>query len=199
MLTLLGRKKEMTQVFSEAGDIIPVTIVDFAEAVVIKQNDKVLIGFGKKKNATKSETGQIKELGFVPEKIIEIDAENNKDYDAYKTGDKFSFENIEKLKFVDVKGTTKGKGFAGVVKRWGFRGGPKTHGQSDRNRAPGSIGAGTNPGRVFKGMKMAGRLGNKNITVKNLQVVKIDVDNNLFLIKGALPGTKNSVLQINFK
>lgn len=197
MLTLLGRKKEMTQVFNETGDIVPVTIVDFKDNVVIKKGDKVYVCLGKKKNPNKPEIGLYKELGFVPEKVIEV--ENSDEFGKLNSGDKIVFEDTEKLKMVDVKGVSKGKGFAGVVKRWGFHGGPKTHGQSDRNRAPGSIGAGTSPGRVFKGIKMAGRLGNKNITVKNLKVVKVDVENNLFLIKGALPGTKNSVLQIIFK
>ncbi|MBP9758618.1 50S ribosomal protein L3 [Candidatus Dojkabacteria bacterium] len=197
MLTLLGRKKEMTQVFNEAGDIVPVTIVDFTDNVVIKKGDKIFICLGKRKSANKPQVGMYKELGFVPEKVIEV--ENSDEFVNLNTGDKFIFGSTDKLKVVDVKGTTKGKGFAGVVKRWGFHGGPKTHGQSDRNRAPGSIGAGTSPGRVFKGVKMAGRLGNKNITVKNLKVIKIDIENNLFLIKGALPGTKNSVLQIIFK
>jgi large subunit ribosomal protein L3 len=197
MLTLLGRKKEMTQVFTETGDVVPVTIVDFTDNVVIKSDDKVYIGLGKKKKTTKPESGIYKELGYVPEKVIEV--ENANEYGTLNSGDKFVFADIENYKLVDVKGTTKGKGFAGVVKRWGFHGGPKTHGQSDRNRAPGSIGAGTNPGRVFKGIKMAGRMGNKNVTIKNLKVIKIDTENNLFLIKGAIPGNRNSVLQIIFK
>lgn len=197
MLTLLGRKKEMTQVFTETGEVVPVTIVDFTDNVVIKNGDKVFIGLGKMKNPNKPQTGLYKEIGYVPEQVIEVD--NSEVLGNYKSGDKFTFETTETYKVVDVKGVSKGKGFAGVVKRWGFHGGPKTHGQSDRHRAPGSIGAGTSPGRVFKGLKMAGRLGNKNITVKNLKLIKIDTENNLFLIKGALPGNRNSVLQIIFK
>jgi large subunit ribosomal protein L3 len=97
---------------------------------------------------------------------------------------------------VDVSGNSKGRGFAGVVKRHGFRGGPKTHGQSDRHRAPGSIGAGTTPGRVWKGQKMAGRMGGKRITVQNLEVVEVIADRNLILVKGSVPGARNTLLQI---
>ena len=103
---------------------------------------------------------------------------------------------FEPGEFVDIIGRSKGRGFAGVVKRWGFAGGPRTHGQSDRTRAPGSIGGGTTPGRVFKGLKMAGHMGNRRITVKGLEIVKVDLDRNLLVVKGGVPGAPNGLLQI---
>lgn len=202
MKAIIAQKKEMTQVFGEDGSVVPVTIVDVNEVYMIGKKDEdkdgyqaIILGKGKKKNANKPELGKYKKLGFVPNFIKEIrdtviEMEENTLIDATL------FENGE---VVSVTGDTKGKGFQGVVKRWGFHGGPKTHGQSDRWRAPGSIGSGTTPGRVYKGKKMAGRMGGNQITVKNLEIVLVDKENGLIGIKGSIPGNKGSYIIIKSK
>lgn len=189
----------MTQVFNEDGFVVPVTIVDVNDVYVVGKKDSgkdgyqaTILGKGKKKNANKPELGKFKKLGFVPNFLkelrdFEIEVEENTKLGAalFKSGD-----------VISVTGSSKGKGFQGVMKRWGFHGGPKTHGQSDRWRAAGSIGSGTTPGRVYKGKKMPGRVGSSQITVKNLKVVMVDEKNGLLAIKGALPGNKGSYLVI---
>ncbi len=189
----------MTQIFDEEGSVVPVTIVDVNDVYVVGKKDSekdgykaTILGKGRKKNANKPEVGKFKKLGFVPNFIKELkdfdtEVEENRKLDAtiFQTGDK-----------ITVTGVSKGKGFQGVMKRWNFHGGPKTHGQSDRWRAPGSIGSGTTPGRVYKGKKMAGRVGAEQVTVKNLRVVMVDEKNGLIAIKGALPGNKGSYLVI---
>jgi len=202
MKAIIAQKKEMTQVFGEDGRVVPVTIVDVNEVYMIGKKDEdkdgyqaIILGKGKKKNANKPELGKYKKLGFVPNFIkeirdTEIELEENTKIDAN------IFENGE---VISVTGDTKGKGFQGVVKRWNFHGGPKTHGQSDRWRAPGSIGSGTTPGRVYKGKKMAGRMGRNQITVKNLEIVLVDKENGLIGIKGAIPGNKGSYIIIKSK
>jgi len=196
MAKLFGTKKIMTQMYAEDGKVIPVTVVDLADTVVAyKSDDRALIGVGKIKNGSQSEVGIYAELGYVPAKVVEVDVEQVVDM---KVGDKYNVATLAGVVKVDIIGTSKGKGFQGVVKRYGFAGGPKTHGQSDRERAPGSIGAGTTPGRVWKGKKMPGRMGGNRITVKNLKVVKIDEENNLLMVKGAIPGAKNARIIISF-
>jgi len=202
MKAIIAQKKEMTQVFGEDGRVVPVTIVDVNEVYMIGKKDEdkdgyqaIILGKGKKKNANKPELGKYKKLGFVPNFIkeirdTEIELEENTKIDANL------FENGE---VISVTGDTKGKGFQGVVKRWNFHGGPKTHGQSDRWRAPGSIGSGTTPGRVYKGKKMAGRMGGNQITVKNLEIVLVDKENGLIGIKGSIPGNKGSYIIIKSK
>lgn len=202
MKAIIAQKKEMTQVFGEDGRVVPVTIVDVNEVYMIGKKDEdkdgyqaIILGKGKKKNANKPELGKYKKLGFVPNFIkeirdTEIELEENTKIDAN------IFENGE---VISVTGDTKGKGFQGVVKRWNFHGGPKTHGQSDRWRAPGSIGSGTTPGRVYKGKKMAGRMGRNQITVKNLEIVLVDKENGLIGIKGSIPGNKGSYIIIKSK
>jgi large subunit ribosomal protein L3 len=202
MKAIIAQKKEMTQVFDEDGKVVPVTIVDVNEVYMIGKKDEekdgyqaIILGKGKKKNANKPEVGKYKKLGFVPNFIKEIrdtdvELEENTKIDATM------FENGE---VISVTGDTKGKGFQGVVKRWNFHGGPKTHGQSDRWRAPGSIGSGTTPGRVYKGKKMAGRMGGNQITVNNLEIVLVDKENGLIGIKGSIPGNKGSYIIIKSK
>lgn len=190
---LIGQKKEMTQVFNDKGHAIPVTLVDVSECIVVGNvGSRITVGFGKKKNPTKSEVGKYKELGFVPEMIREF--ELSMDSNA-KTGSTL-IDSVELGHKVMVSSKTKGRGFQGVVKRWGFSGGPKTHGQSDRHRAPGSIGGGTTPGRVYKGKKMPGRMGGKVKTVKGLTVSYIDKEKGILGIKGAIPGHKNTFVTI---
>jgi large subunit ribosomal protein L3 len=142
---------------------------------------------------TKPQQGHLKGAGTLLRILREFSADNPQEH---KPGDVISAELFAAGQKVDISGNSKGRGFAGVVKRHGFRGGPKTHGQSDRHRAPGSIGAGTTPGRVWKGQKMAGRMGGKRVTVQNLEVVEVVADKNLILVKGSVPGARNALLQI---
>ncbi|MBD3363170.1 50S ribosomal protein L3 [Candidatus Dojkabacteria bacterium] len=196
-MKIIGKKKIMTQIFKDTGEVVPVTVIACENLVIArKEDDKVYVGLGKKKKANKAEKGKYSSLGFVPQKVVMTKYEGFKDK---KVGDNIDLDILDEVKKVDVRSISKGKGFAGVVKRWGFSGGPKTHGQSDRLRAPGSIGAGTDPARVFPGKKMPGRLGGKIVTVKNLEVVKIDHKNNLIFVKGGVPGVKNAIVEINIK
>jgi large subunit ribosomal protein L3 len=203
MKGILGRKVGMTQVFDENGTIVPVTLVEAGPCYVTQKKtvetdgyNAIQLGFGDvpAKRLNKPANGHLKKAQAPSVKYLrefQVDdpggyAEGQQiDVSVFNVGDK-----------VDVTGTSKGKGFAGVVKRHHFRGGPKTHGQSDRWRAPGSAGAGSTPGRVFKGMRMAGRMGNERVTVQNLRVALVDPDKNLLGIKGAVPGGKNGLLII---
>ncbi len=198
----IGIKKEMTQVYEEDGTVVPVTILDIGGVVVVgfktKERDgynAIILGKGQKRKTNKALMMKYKKLGFVPKYVSEFKVEEIPE--DVKVGQRWDL-NFDEVKKVKVTGKTKGKGFAGVVKRWGFAGGPRTHGQSDRLRAPGSIGAGTTPGRVFKGMKMAGHMGDKKKTVKNLKFVKFIKDKNLVLIKGAVMGGRNNVVLLHF-
>lgn len=199
---LLGRKIGMTQVFSQAGEAIPVTVVELGPCVVTQVKTKesdgyeaVQVGYGsvKAKSMTKPEQGHLRKSGRLSRFIREFSAD---DVTTYEVGQELTAELFVVGQIVDVTGTSKGRGFAGVMKRHNFRGGPKTHGQSDRARAPGSIGAGTTPGHVFKGTRMAGRMGNKRVTVQNLQVVEILAEKNLVLIRGSVPGAKNGLVMV---
>jgi large subunit ribosomal protein L3 len=137
--------------------------------------------------------GHLKDIGqFKHLREFEID-----DIKEVKTGQKIDVDMFKAGDFVNVSGVSKGKGFAGGVKRYHFKGGPKTHGQSDRHRAPGAIGSTTTPGRVFKGLRMAGRMGNQKVTVRGLEIVEVDLERHIMLVKGAVPGAKNGLLLIN--
>ncbi len=214
---------------SKPVTVVQVNSNIIAKKVELDDGRKALVlGFGKKKNVTKPEKGQFKKIEYVPERLLQIIVDEET-FDKYNVGDLLSKEVIlsllgqeisnkeqessetdnkdqkkdeepKKNPLIDVTGISKGKGFAGVIKRWGFHRQPKTHGQSDRERHPGSIGAQT-PGRVLKGKKMPGRMGHDKVTVKNLEVVDIiEKDNNLYmLIKGAVPGPKNGYIVIKFK
>lgn len=196
---LIGRKVGMTQVFTEGGTVEAVTAIEAGPCTVtqIKSVDKegynaVQLGFGEAKRLNSPERGHLGKLGlfkhlreFRVEDTSDIELGHRIDVSLFQSGD-----------LVDVIGVSKGKGFAGTVKRHHFAGGPKTHGQSDRHRAPGSIGAGTDPGRVLKGHKMAGHMGNRRVTVKRIKVVKADPDRNLLLVGGAVPGARNGLLEI---
>jgi large subunit ribosomal protein L3 len=189
MKAILGIKKGMTRVF-EADKSVPVTVVDVSDCVVANITaDGVELGCGKEKSG-KALAGKYAKLGFVPayrEVFSSIDGDK-------KIGDKIENSVFSSGDIVYVSGIAKGKGFAGVVKRWGFAGGPKTHGQSDRWRAPGSIGAGTDPGRVIKGKRMGGRMGGNTVTLKNRKVVSLL--EGLLLIKGPLPGNNGDFVII---
>lgn len=196
---ILGKKLGMGRVFSEDGQVIPVTAIQAGPCVVTqvktKENDgynAVQLGFGEAKRLNKPLKGHLKNLGAF-KYLREVRVEDTSDI---KPGSLVKVDIFQPGSLVKVTGTSKGKGFAGVVKRHGFAGGPKSHGQSDRHRAPGSIGAGTDPGRVIKGLRMAGHMGNRRVTVRNLKVVKVDPEANLLLVKGAVPGARNSLLLI---
>ena len=199
---LLGRKIGMTQVFSPAGEAIPVTVIELGPCVVTQVRDMdrdgyeaVQVGFGdvKPKSLTTPEQGHLAKAGRLARYLREFGADN---IDEHEVGQVLTVEIFQPGQIIDVTGTSKGRGFQGVVKRHGFRGGPKTHGQSDRWRAPGSIGAGTDPGRVWKGTRMAGRMGNRRVTVQNLQVVEVLADKHILLVKGSVPGAKNGLLMV---
>lgn len=199
---LLGRKIGMTQVFSSSGEAIPVTVIEVGPCVVtqVRNQDRdgyeaVQIGFGevKAKSLTKPEQGHLAKAGRLVRYLREFQADN---IEEHEVGQVLTVELFQPGQIIDVTGTSKGRGFQGVVKRHGFSGGPKTHGQSDRWRAPGSIGAGTDPGRVWKGTRMAGRMGNRRVTVQNLQVVEVLADRHILLVKGSVPGAKNGLLMV---
>jgi large subunit ribosomal protein L3 len=196
---ILGRKIGMTQLFEENGDAVPVTVIATPPSVVVQVKTKdtdgyesVQIGFGERKHITKPLKGHMKDLGnFQYLREMKVD-----DISAWEVGQKVGCEVFESGTFVDVSGASVGRGFAGVMKRHNFRGGPKTHGQSDRARAPGSIGAGTSPGRVIKGKKMAGHMGTGSATAKNLRVVRSDPDKGVLIVKGAVPGHEGVLLTV---
>lgn len=203
MKGILGKKVGMTQIFDESGQVIPVTVVEAGPCYVthIKTAEKdgyraVQIGFDETKPArlTKPERGHLKKAN-VPtlRHLREFPLEDGEEFELGQRLDASVFEVGD---IVDVTGTSKGKGFAGTIKRHHFKRQRKTHGQSDRERAPGAISAGTTPGRVFKGQRMAGRMGNERVTVQNLKVVLVDPERNLLAIKGAVPGAKNGLLMI---
>ncbi len=199
---LLGKKLGMTQLYNDQGEVIPATLVQAGPCNIlqIKGQEKdgysaIQIGFEdrKKKRATKAETGHcLKAKTSAKKWVREIRDDADTEYQLGQSLTVDIFEGVEK---VDVTGTSKGRGFAGVVKRWGFSGGPATHGCTV-HRGGGSIGAGTDPGRVFKGKKMPGRMGGVKTTVRNLDVVKIDKSRNLLIIRGAIPGPNGGYIVI---
>ncbi|MEI6179153.1 MAG: 50S ribosomal protein L3 [Chloroflexales bacterium] len=199
---MLGRKVGMLQVFTAKGEVVPVTVINAGPCVVTQVRvaerdgyDAVQIGFEEvpARKLTRPEQGHLKGAGMLMRILREFSADNPQ---AHTVGEIIRADLFQAGQKVDIAGNSKGRGFAGVVKRHHFRGGPKTHGQSDRHRAPGSIGAGTTPGRVWKGQKMAGRMGGKRVTVQNLEVVEVLADKNLLLVKGSVPGARNGLLQI---
>lgn len=192
--TIIGIKGEMTTRFSVGGKRLPITqIIAEPSVVLYKKTNKAVIGYGKNKKAKKPQTNLITTLGFAPKIIKEVKATN---IESIKDGDKVTVSSFQKQDLVKITGTTKGHGFAGGIKRWGFHGGPKTHGQSDRHRAAGSIGQGTTPGRVYKGKHMAGHYGASAQTTTNIEVFAVDEENNILEVIGAVPGHKNGVLII---
>ena len=200
---LLGKKIGMTSVFSADGKNVPCTVIEVGPCVVTQvktlENDgyqALQLGFEdkKEKHTTKPEMGHFAKAGVTPKRHL---AEFKGFEGEYKLGDVISVDIFEGAEFVDVIGTSKGKGYQGVVKRHGFGGvGQATHGQDDRLRAPGSIGACSYPAKVFKGMRMAGQTGNERVTVQNLKVVKIIPEHNVMMIKGSIPGSKGSIVMI---
>jgi len=201
---ILGRKVGMTQIFSRDGRALPVTVVEagpcWVTAIRNPERDgypAVQLAFGFKRTLNKPRLGHVRKATGNSELRPRVLREFRGDVEGAQLGQRVTVDMIfNEDDFVDVIGVSKGKGFQGGVKRWHFRGGPKTHGQSDRTRAPGSIGAGTTPGRTYRGQKMAGHMGHQRVTIQNLQVVGVDVDNNVLLIKGAVPGPRNGVVMV---
>jgi large subunit ribosomal protein L3 len=203
MSGLIGRKIGMTSIFDENGKNIPCTVIEAGPCVVTQVRTNVVdgyealqLGFDDKteKHATKAASGHFKKAGTsAKKKVVEFKYFEEK----HNLGDVLTVDLFNEGEFVDVQGVSKGKGFQGVVKRHGFGGvGQATHGQHNRLRAPGSVGASSYPSRVFKGMRMAGRMGGDNVTVQNLRVLKVVPEKNLLVVNGAIPGCKNSYVII---
>jgi len=204
---ILGRKLGMTRLFDENGVVTASTLVEAGPCFVTQLRTPdvdgytaVQLGFGDTARQTKPQKGHLKKAGL-PEKqglhaLREVPADS---LDDLELGARIDASIFEQGEIVDVIGTSKGKGFAGVMKRHNFHGGPKTHGQSDRWRHSGSVGSGTTPGRTFKGMRMGGRLGNARITVKNLRILSIDTERNLVALRGAIPGPNGGLIMIRKK
>ena len=215
MAGIIGKKIGMSSFFSEDGRSIPCTMIEAGPCVVtqIKEIEKdgykaIQLGFADKKEIKfkKSEKGHVKRANTAPKKVYVEFKDNFSQIDNesgelskidLKLGDVIKVDLFKEGEYVDVTGTSKGKGFQGVVKRHGFRGvGDATHGQHNRMRAPGSIGAASYPARVFKGMRMGGRMGGEQVTVKNLKVLQVLLDKNVIVLEGAVPGANNSYLNI---
>ena len=199
---LIGKKIGMTQIFDETGTAIPATVIEAGPCYVTQIRTveaegyaAVQLGFGevKPKRLTGGQLGHLKRNELAPLRYLR--EFRTKDADLNE-GDKLTVDVFSVGDHVDVTGTSKGRGFAGVVKRHGFRGGPKTHGQSDRQRAPGSIGATSGTSRVFKGKRMPGHMGNRRVTAQNLEIVLVDPERNLIAVRGAVPGAKGGLLVI---
>ena len=203
MSGLIGRKIGMTSLFDENGKNIPCTVIEAGPCVVTQVRTEEVDGYSalqlgfddkKAKSSNKSLDGHFKKAGTTAKKkVVEFQGFE----EEYKLGDVITVTHFEEGQFVDVSGVSKGKGFQGVVKRHGFAGvGQATHGQHNRLRAPGSIGAASYPARVFKGMRMGGRMGGDKVKVQNLKVLKVVAEKNLLVVKGAIPGHKNAFVTI---
>jgi large subunit ribosomal protein L3 len=199
---IIGKKVGMTRIFDERGRNIPVTVIEAGPCYVtqIKTDDTdgytaVQVGFDevREKLITKPELGHLKGAGKVLRTLKEFRLEEVNDL---KVGDVINVDIFQKGDIVAVTGKSKGKGFQGTMKRHNFHGGPASHGQKDRLRAPGSIGAGSSPSRVWKGMKMSGQMGNETVTVRNIEVVEIRPEKNILLVKGSVPGSRNGIVQL---
>jgi large subunit ribosomal protein L3 len=197
---LIGRKLGMTQIFDDSGVVHPVTVIECGPNVVtqVKSSETdgyeaVQLGFGIDKRLNKPEQGHRKASGYMSRTLREMPAD---DVSEFEVGQVLKVDTFNTGELVDVTGTSKGRGFQGAMKRHGFSGAQKTHGQSDRWRAPGSIGTSATPGRVFRGKKMAGHMGVDRVTVQNLKVLRVDVDRNLILVEGSVPGPNNGVVLV---
>lgn len=198
MIGLIGKKKNVTQIFADDGTVIPVTIVEASPCIVTQVREEkkdgysaIQLGFGKKRKISMPLKGHIKKGKL--ESVESIFEFRISDPENYKVGQLLNVEIFTEGELIDVSGFSKGKGFQGVVKRHGYSGGPETHG-STSHRVPGSLGASATPGRVVKGKKLPGRMGGERITVKNLKIVRVEKNNNLVAVKGAIPGSRNGIV-----
>ncbi|MBT18066.1 MAG: 50S ribosomal protein L3, partial [Dehalococcoidia bacterium] len=196
---LLGKKIGMTHYFSSEAEVVPVTVVEVGPCIVTQVKtvlsdgyDAIQVGYGRAKQLTKPKKGHLKSNGDL-KYLREF---SSTDFSQHTVGEELRANEFRPGEYVDITATSKGRGFQGVVRRHGYGGGPKTHGQGDRQRSPGSIGAGTYPGRVFKGKAMPGRMGGKQVTVKKLRIERVDLDRNLLLVRGAIPGSTNGFLVV---
>ena len=199
---ILGKKLGMTRLFGEHGEAIPVTVIEAGPCHIVQVKSEttdgykaIQVGFGQKKEnrVNSPDRGRFKKANVPPLKVLRefrVD-----DIESYQLGQQLTVQLFSPGESVDVSGISKGKGFTGVVQRWGFKGGKATHG-SETHRAPGSIGASASPSRVFRGMPMAGRMGGKRVTVQSLEVIKVDTERNLLVVKGSVPGPRNGILMI---
>ncbi|MFH0734236.1 MAG: 50S ribosomal protein L3 [bacterium] len=202
---LLGKKLGMTSYYTKEGIVVPVTVIEVGPCKILEIKNKakhgyeaLKLGFGvrKAKSINKAQIAEYTRLNIEPPRVVK--EFRNFDISGFNIGQDLTVELFKEGEKVKVTAKSKGKGFQGVVKRHGFSGvGGRTHGQSDRERAPGSIGSSSYPSRVFKGMKMAGRMGYEQVTVRNLKVVKVVPEKNVILVKGAIPGAINSFVEIN--
>ncbi len=199
---LLGKKIGMTHLFGAEARVVPVTALEVGPCVVTQIRTKardgyeaVQIGYGDVKQLNKPAAGHLAASGARVRRLREFEAD---DVSAYRVGQRLRVSLFQSGDFVDVVSTTKGRGFQGAMKRHGFGGGQKTHGQGDRGRAVGSIGAGTYPGRVLKGKKMPGHMGNKRKTVRKLRVELVDAERNLLFVRGPVPGSRNTMVMIRY-
>jgi large subunit ribosomal protein L3 len=204
MIGIIGRKVGMTRIYDEKGEASPVSVIEagpcYVTQIKTQANDgynSIQLGFSetRKKLVTKPLLGHLEKAKVKPVKVLK-EFRDFDGLDQLALGDEIRADKFSIGDKVDVVGTSKGKGFAGVIKRHHFGGGPVTHGQSDRTRAPGSLGQSSYPSRVYKGIRMAGRMGGHPVTTKNLKILKIDLVNNLILIKGAIPGPMNGIIFI---
>ncbi len=200
MIGLIGKKIGMSQVFLEDGHIVPVSLIEAGPCPIVQIKDEkkdgynaIQVGFGKKKNVNKPLGGHIKKAQL--ESVARLFEIRVRELGKYKVGDKLDVSIFSDGNKVSVTGWTKGRGFAGGVKKWGWHGGPASHGSMSHRRI-GSAGPGTAPGRIWKNKTMPGRYGNERITVKNLKIVKIEKEKNILYVKGAVPGVRNSYLLI---
>ncbi|MBI2836339.1 MAG: 50S ribosomal protein L3 [Chloroflexi bacterium] len=196
---IIGRKLGMTQMYRENGVREAITAIEAGPCKVtqvkttVKEGyNAVQLGFGHAKRINSAEKGHVKGLGDFPH-LREFRVEET---EGVNVGDTVDVKLFNPGDLIDVTGVSKGKGFAGVVKRHHFKGGPKTHGQTDRHRHPGAIGSTTSPGRIWKGLRMAGRMGGEQVTVQRLEVLRADLERNILLVKGAVPGATNGLLLI---
>jgi large subunit ribosomal protein L3 len=203
MIGILGRKVGMTQLLTPSGVVVPVTIIEagpcYVTQVKTPANDgysAIQLGFGetRQKHLAKGQLGHLRRNNLPLVRVLREFRVKNAD--EYKVGQRILADLFALGEQVDVMGTSKGRGFQGGVKRHGFRGGPRTHGQSDRLRAPGASSSGTTPGRLYKGKRMAGHMGNAAVTVSNLKVVLVDPERNLLAVRGAVPGSRGGLLVI---
>jgi large subunit ribosomal protein L3 len=202
MVAVFGRKTQMTQIYDEAGRVVPVTVIEVKDCVVVRKRtrpvdgyDALQLGYGRanSKHVTKPMSGYYKKAGVGPARHLgEVRMESTEDY---QQGQKLEVTLFEPGDKVDVRGSTKGRGFAGGMKRWGWSSGPRTHGSMSHRRV-GSIGAGTTPGRILKGRTMAGQYGNERVMVRGLRIVRVDAEKGLMYVSGAVPGNRGGLVLV---